>query len=85
VALAGLVVLAALSSEAAACPDCDAARAARAAIRVDPDRWLYAAITVLPFVLVAFVVVLLHRIGRPAPPRPLSAPVAAEPALPRSS
>jgi len=56
---------------ASACPSCHAAVAARAAIREDPNLWFFAAVTVVPFVLVAILAMLLHRVGRP----PLTAQV----------
>lgn len=52
---------------AAACPSCEPAIEARAAIRSDPDLLLQASVTVLPFLLVAIVAILLHRMGRPRP------------------
>jgi hypothetical protein len=56
----------ALPRVATACPSCHAAVAARAAIREDPNLWFYAAVSVLPFVLLAILAVRLHRVGRPS-------------------
>ena len=52
-----------------ACPDCAPARAARAAIREDPESWTTLLIVILPFVLVALAAAALHRLGRPPTPR----------------
>ena len=65
-AAAAMAAVVAVPRLAAACPGCHAAVAARAAIREDPDLWLHAAITVLPFVLVAILAMRLHRVGRPS-------------------
>jgi hypothetical protein len=65
-AAAAVAVAMAVPRLAIACPDCHAAVAARAAIREDPNLLLYAAVTVVPFVLLAIVAVRLHRVGRPS-------------------
>ncbi len=44
------------------CPDCPTARAARASILDDPDRWTHALYMVLPFVVVTFAIVCLHHL-----------------------
>lgn len=65
-AAAAMAVAMAMPRVASACPSCHAAVAARAAIRDDPNLWFYAAVTVVPFVLLAMLAVRLHRVGRPS-------------------
>lgn len=65
-AAAAMAAVMAVPRLAAACPSCHAAVAARAAIREDPNLWFYAAVTVVPFVLVAILAMRLHRVGRPS-------------------
>lgn len=48
----------------AACPDCAAIQAARAAIADDPSFWTYMLLTALPFVLVGAIAAAAHRMGR---------------------
>ena len=65
-AAAAMAALMAVPRVATACPSCHAAVAARAAVREDPALWFHAAVTLMPFVLLAIVAVRLHRVGRPS-------------------
>ncbi len=51
------------------CPDCAPGRAARTAIREDPELWTTLIAIGFPFMVVALVAAVLHRRGRTRPPR----------------
>lgn len=53
------------------CPDCAPGRAARTAIREDPELWTTLIAIGLPFMVVALVAAVLHRRGRTRPGPPI--------------